>query len=734
MSFIRLLSRGPAHAEKGAAFAIPEAEGEDRQRLELLDSYEASGQGWFWATDAENKLSYLSDTVYRRYGWSKEDLLGQPLSGLFTTETGEREDRLQRPMAFLLGARNTISALPVHISHGGETLLWEIAGKALFDTAGEFQGYRGSARDITESRDRERNTERLAQHDDLTGLANRRRMDMSLSNILASYRNLKRSCAYVMLDLDRFKQVNDTYGHPVGDELLKQVAARIKKIVGNRGEVGRPGGDEFNIILPDADDRGLLGELSQRLIQMISQPYPINGSRLVIGVSIGIAIAPYDGIDREGLVKAADLALYAAKGGGRGQYRFYSSEMKEGAKRRRQIEEDLRGVLDTAQLAMHYQPIVSADTRQVECFEALMRWNHPERGWISPAEFIPVAEDIDMIKPLGEWALLQVCRDACAWPEDVGVAVNISALQFECDDFPSKVEEVLIETGLEPSRLELEITESVFLGGSERTQRKFEDIKKLGVRLALDDFGTGYSSLSYLRTAPFDKIKIDQSFVRGCTEPGNNNPAIMSAIVNLAQALEMQTVAEGVESKDELELVIARGASHIQGYIFSAPLSQKDMLERSANGPLTFEARGPARYRADRRSVFRRIGVVHEDCRYHAVMRNLSKTGALIEGLAEVPLGTKFVLDLGGGQLVIATVQRSVGTAQGVEFEIPLISDGADGLCTRHRVSPFDVETNQARALPNDLHQLLDEQSGARSAQRQFAEVRVRTPHELSGT
>lgn len=734
MSFIRLLSRGAAHAGKGAASAFPQAEGEDRQRLELLDSYEASGQGWFWATDAENKLSYLSATVYRRYGWSKEDLLGQPLSGLFTTETGEREDRLQRPMAFLLGARNTISALPVHISHGGETLLWEITGRALFDTVGEFQGYRGSARDITESRDRERNTERLAQHDDLTGLANRRRMDMSLSNILASYCNSKRSCAYVMLDLDRFKQVNDTYGHPVGDELLKQVAGRINKIVGNRGEVGRPGGDEFNIILPDADDRGVLGELSQRLIQMISQPYPINGSRLVIGVSIGIAIAPYDGIDREGLVKAADLALYAAKGGGRGQYRFYSSEMKEGAKRRRQIEEDLRGVLDTAQLAMHYQPIVSADTRQVECFEALMRWNHPERGWISPAEFIPVAEDIDMIKPLGEWALLQVCRDACAWPEDVGVAVNISALQFECDDFPSKVEEVLIETGLEPSRLELEITESVFLGGSERTQRKFEDIKKLGVRLALDDFGTGYSSLSYLRTAPFDKIKIDQSFVRGCTEPGNNNPAIMSAIVNLAQALEMQTVAEGVESKDELELVIERGASHIQGYIFSAALSQKDMLERSANGPLKFEARGPARYRADRRSVFRRIGVVHEDCRYHAVMRNLSKTGALIEGLAEVPLGTKFVLDLGGGQLVIATVQRSVGTAQGVEFEIPLISDGADGLCTRHRVSPFDVETDQASALPNDLHQLLDEQSGARSAPRQFAEVTVHTPHELSGT
>ena len=724
MSFIRLLSRGTSFADRdGPGFAVSRSGFDDRRRLELLDSYEASGQGWFWATDAENRLSYLSGTVYRRYGWSEQDLIGQPLGSLFATEAGEEENRSQRPLAFLLGARNTINALPVNVSHDGKVLLWEIAGKALFDAHGEFQGYRGSARDITESRDRQRNTERLAQHDDLTGLANRRRMDMSLANILASYRSSRRSCAYAMLDLDRFKQVNDTYGHPVGDELLKQVAARITKIVGNRGEVGRPGGDEFNIILPDVDDRGVLGELSQRLIQMISQPYPINGSRLVIGVSIGVAIAPYDGMEPDAVVKAADLALYAAKGEGRGQYRFYSSEMKEGAKRRRQIEEDLRGVLDTSQLAMHYQPIVSAGTREVACFEALMRWDHPERGIISPAEFIPVAEDIDMIKPLGEWALAQVCRDACGWPEEIGVAVNISALQFECDDFPTRVEEVLFDTGLEPSRLELEITESVFLGGSERTQRKFEEIKKLGVRLALDDFGTGYSSLSYLRTAPFDKIKIDQSFVRGCTEPGNNNPAIMSAIVNLAHALDMQTVAEGVESKDELELVIARGASHIQGYIFSAPLSQADILERSAMGPLAFDARGPARYRASRRSVFRRIGVIHEDCRYHAVMRNLSKTGALIEGLANVPLGTKFVLDLGGGQLVIATVQRTKGAAQGVEFEIPLISDGSDRLCTRHRASPLEMPP-EARTAAEGRDLAGDERSSS-STKRRFDEVEI---------
>ena len=697
-------------------------------RVTLLDTFEAAGLGWFWATDSENRLTYLTDTAFERYGWLKPKLIGRPLTDLFSIATDEDSVRKDRPLAFLLGARNTISVLPVRVAGGLDAMLWEISGKASFDEEGNFLGYRGSARDVTESRDRQRDSERMAQYDDLTGLANRRRMDMTLGNTLASYRNSKRSCALMMLDLDRFKPVNDTYGHPVGDELLRQVAARITKIVGSKGETGRFGGDEFQVILPDMDDRGQLGELAQRLIQMISQPYPINGSRLVIGVSIGVAVAPYDGFEADELVKAADLALYAAKGGGRAQYRFYSSEMKEGAKRRRQIEEDLRGVLDTDQLAMHYQPIVDAKTEEVACFESLIRWHHPERGRISPAEFIPVAEDIDMIKALGEWALEVACRDATAWPGDIGVAVNISALQFECDDFPAVVKQVLAETGLEPSRLVLEITESVFLGGSDRTQRKFEELKKIGVQLALDDFGTGYSSLSYLRTAPFNKIKIDQSFVRGCTEPGNNNPAIMSAIVNLADALDMNTVAEGVETKDELELVVGRGATHIQGYIYAPAMPQADILERAEKGNLTFEARGPARYRADRHTVFRRIGVIHEDQRYRAFVRNLSKTGAMIEGLEDVPVGTQFVVDMGGGQLTVATVRRSRGPIQGIEFESPLINDGADGLCTRHRVSPYELEAvgRNLSALPDDALSILFPRNEEGDTKRAFKEVEAR--------
>ena len=712
----------------------PIAASDAARRVELLDSFEAAGLGWFWATDAQGRLIYLSQNAALKLGWNDGEAIGKPLGDLFMTEQDDDPNRTERPLAFLLSARNSISQLNVRLAVAGQEVWWEIAGKPQFDEAQRFTGYRGSAKDITRSRESQRDAERLAQYDSLTGLSNRHRMTKRLSATLAAYRNSKRSCALLMLDLDRFKQVNDTLGHPAGDELLKQVAARLGRIVGDKGEIGRLGGDEFQIMLPDIDDRGALGELGQRLIQMISQPYSINGARAIIGTSVGIAIAPYDGLDTEELVKATDLALYAAKGGGRGQYRFYSSDLQDGAKHRRQVEEDLRDAITNSELSMHYQPLICAKTHTVQACEALMRWEHPERGSISPGVFIPVAEEIGIIKEMGDWALREVCRQAKEWPVDLRVAVNVSAIQFSHDDFAHVVKNALHYSGLSPDRLELEITESVFLGDADRSQRMFAELKDLGVRLALDDFGTGYSSLSYLRTAPFDKIKIDQSFVRGATEEGNNNAAILSAITGLAAALKMDTVAEGVEAEDELALVTERGATLIQGYIFSRAISHEELLERLEQGKLKYEPRGPAKYRADRKRVFRRIGLIHEDSRYKVVMRNLSKTGAMIEGLLDVPQGTDIVLDLGGGQLAVATVRRSKGSMQGVEFETQLISDGADGLCTRHRVSPYQIEAagRPLAALTQDAYSMMvAEQLG--SGRKKFVEVEVGNPKPGSG-
>ena len=712
----------------------PIAASDAARRVELLDSFEAAGLGWFWATDAQGRLIYLSQNAALKLGWNDGEAIGKPLGDLFMTEQDDDPNRTERPLAFLLSARNSISQLNVRLAVAGQEVWWEIAGKPQFDEAQRFTGYRGSAKDITRSRESQRDAERLAQYDSLTGLSNRHRMTKRLSATLAAYRNSKRSCALLMLDLDRFKQVNDTLGHPAGDELLKQVAARLGRIVGDKGEIGRLGGDEFQIMLPDIDDRGALGELGQRLIQMISQPYSINGARAIIGTSVGIAIAPYDGLDTEELVKATDLALYAAKGGGRGQYRFYSSDLQDGAKHRRQVEEDLRDAITNSELSMHYQPLICAKTHTVQACEALMRWEHPERGSISPGVFIPVAEEIGIIKEIGDWALREVCRQAKEWPVDLRVAVNVSAIQFSHDDFAHVVKNALHYSGLSPDRLELEITESVFLGDADRSQRMFAELKDLGVRLALDDFGTGYSSLSYLRTAPFDKIKIDQSFVRGATEEGNNNAAILSAITGLAAALKMDTVAEGVEAEDELALVTERGATLIQGHIFSRAISHEALLERLEQGKLKYEPRGPAKYRADRKRVFRRIGLIHEDSRYKVVMRNLSKTGAMIEGLLDVPQGTDIVLDLGGGQLAVATVRRSKGSMQGVEFETQLISDGADGLCTRHRVSPYQIEAagRPLAALTQDAYSMMvAEQLG--SGRKKFVEVEVGNPKPGSG-
>ncbi|KEO91650.1 diguanylate phosphodiesterase [Erythrobacter longus] len=659
----------------------------------LLAGLEAANLGWFWESDGTGHLTYLTDAAIVASGAETGDFLGACLTEVFATDDGAGGETTSRPLKFRLASRSPISRLNVKVvASGVKEMWWEISATPRLDDHGDFLGFYGTARDITRSLAHSRDSERAAQYDSLTGLANRFRMARQLEQTLKTFKQAKRSCAIMLLDLDRFKKVNDTLGHPAGDELLKQVAVRIKKMVGDMGEIGRLGGDEFQILLPDMDDRGDLAELSKRLVQMLSQPYSVDGARAIIGCSIGVAVAPYDGIDASDLVKAADLALYAAKDAGRGTYHFYSSQLSQSADFRQRIEDDLRDALARKELLIKYQPIVDAKTHKVASLEALLRWEHPERGQVSPAEFIPVAEELGIITEIGEWVLEQVCIQLQSCPDEVRAAINVSPIQFASDDFYSAVDRILAKTGVDPARVELEITESVFVGDLERTLKLFKQLKRRGLRLSLDDFGTGYSSLSYLRDAPFDKLKIDQSFVRGCTVENNNNGALVSAIVGMAKALKMETVAEGIETKDELAMVTGHGATHLQGYIFSSPISIEELLVRFENKELEFKPRGPEKYRAERRTEFRRIGLIHGDSRYDVFLRNISKTGARIEGLLHVPVGTEFVLDLGDGQLAVATVRRSQGFTQGIEFETQLISDGAKGLCTRHRVSPYQIE------------------------------------------
>src|SRR6185369_8455669 len=346
-----------------------------------------------------------------------------------------------------------------------------------------------------------------------------------------------------------------------------------ERVVESPGRVGRLGGDEFQVIIPGRSTRNALAHRAERIIMALAEPYQIDGNRVMIGASLGIAIAPDDGVTSEAIIRNADLALYAAKDGGRGRHHFYAPDLHTDAQERRQLEQDLRDALASGGLQLSYQPVVHTASEKIAGFEALLRWKHPTRGWLSPAKFVPIAEEAGIIAQIGEWALRTACADLARWPESVRVAVNVSPLQFANPALPAIVTSALASAGVAPERLELEITESVFLNDDEGTDAMFAAIKRLGVRLALDDFGTGYSSLGYLKKAPFDKIKIDQSFVRGACEKGSCNGAIIAAIVRLAEALGMETTAEGVETLDELDLVRSLGCSHVQGYIYDKPLS-----------------------------------------------------------------------------------------------------------------------------------------------------------------
>ena len=670
-----------------------------REALLLLQNYEESGRGWFWSTDTDGRLTYITDPVAQTMGRSATALLGTPFTDLFLAADSHGER--QRTLPFLLTRQSKFDVLPLRGAFEGDDRWWAISGRPQYDADGKFTGYRGSGTDITVQRRSAEDASRLALYDSLTGLANRFNISKKLDATLAAFAQQQRPCAIMLLDLDRFKQVNDTLGHPAGDALLKQVAERLLKIVGDREMVSRLGGDEFQIILPDVEDRGKLGDMAADIIASLSQPYSVDGSRCIIGASVGVAIAPFDGQSSDDLVRNADLALYAAKGNGRGRFAFYSSDLHRAAEDRRVLEEDLRDALARGEIALAYQPVVNTRTNMVTGVEALIRWMHRDRGAISPALFIPIAEEANLIWPLGEWVLRKACEDAASWPAAMRVAVNVSPIQFANPELPRIVAKALAASGLSPDRLELEITESVFLGDTAETNRMFNALKGLGVRLALDDFGTGYSSLAYLQSAPFDKIKIDQSFVRGATEKGSRNGAIIAAIVALAEALDMETTAEGIESLDQLELVRKLNVSHVQGYVYSKPVPSADLVRHGEEGTWTIRPSGPARQRSGRFSMFRKVTAIHDNHRYPVVIRNLSATGAFIEGILDVPIGTRFVIDFGEGQLVTATVRRSTKHQQGIEFEQTMVSDGNGGLCTRHRVSPYLIAaaTQQTSAL-----------------------------------
>jgi diguanylate cyclase (GGDEF)-like protein/PAS domain S-box-containing protein len=652
------MSRAAAHYQRDLR-----AQRSDR----LLQEYERSGRGWFWETDRHGCIAYISDTLARTLDLRADALIGRQITDIIRPGDRQQGDG-ERTVGFHLSARTGFTEIPVRAAMARDERWWSISGQPVFNDYGQFHGFRGSGTDLTEMRRSQAEVTRLAQYDSLTGLANRVQMMRSLEQAVAGVDGQPRDCTLMMLDLDRFKIVNDTLGHPAGDALLRQVSQRLQRVVGDKGLVGRQGGDEFKILLPGAPGKMMLDHLARAIITDVSLPYAIEGNAVVIGVSIGISFCPQDGVTAEALIRNADLALYAAKGDGRGVHRFYSPEMHADAEDRRQLEEDLRKALACDGLHLVYQPVVSSRTEQITGYEALLRWDHPVRGPISPAVFVPIAEDSGLIGPIGDWVLRTACRDAAQWREGVRVAVNVSPIQFANPALPSTVMNALAAAQLAPERLELEITESVFLTDDDGTDAMFARLKGIGVRLALDDFGTGYSSLGYLKKAPFDKIKIDQSFVRGAAIKGNRNSAIIKAIVSLAEALGMDTTAEGAETQDELALIRQLGCSHIQGYVYGRPQPAQDVLAVQQSGHGIVAPQGFQSSRPDRKTMLRTVIVRHEDQSYTGRIRNISSTGAHIEGLWNVPEGTLFAIEFSEQDSVNAIARWSQEDRMGVEF------------------------------------------------------------------
>ena len=629
---------------------------------EILSDYEQTGQGWFWETDRRGTITYVSATVGAVLGRDSAQLVGKPLTELFVLDAAEGE----RTLAFHLSARSSFQELAVRAATSGEERWWSITGRPVFDSFTNFVGFRGSGTDLTEKRRSQENASRLAHYDSLTGLANRFQMSQTLEKILAAPRIENRACAVFLLDLDRFKQVNDTLGHPAGDALLKQVSERLEWTVDKYGRVGRLGGDEFKVIVPGAHRHEDIAVLAERIIANLSEAYIIDGQRVVIGASIGIALSPADGVTSEALIRNADLALYAAKAAGRGKHCFYEPAMHSDLSDRQLLEDELRQAIERGQLWVAYQPIIRAAAEELCGFEALVRWSHPVRGPISPDKFIPLAEECGLISDIGQWVLKTALQEAAHWPDQVLIAVNLSPIQFNDPATVDMIAELLQETGVRAARLELEITEGVFLAEGDSTDDTFAKLKGLGVRLALDDFGTGYSSLGYLKKAPFDKIKIDQSFVRGAASTTNRNSAIIRAIVTLAETLGMDTTAEGVETHDDLHLIRELGVSQVQGYIFGRP-APADEARKLANS-VTVEADGYQCIREPRQRLMRRAIAQIDGEVTEIRLRNISSMGALVECPKPVLPGTVITIDIVGSGPVLGTVRWAQSGKFGVQF------------------------------------------------------------------
>ena len=544
----------------------------------LLREFEENEADWLWEVDTVRRLRAVSPRFAYALGHKQQEAEGRPLleliagkswqSGNFPPSLHELAERLKNKEHF--------SNLIVQVSIRGEERWWELSGTPTLDERGRFDGFRGVGSDVTEQRKSSEKIAYLARYDTLTSLPNRMQLNEALGEALHYAENWRGRCAFMMVDLDRFKAVNDSLGHQVGDKLLAQVSNRLQSLMSDNNLCGRLGGDEFAIVMREVNDTQSVAKLANRVIERLSEPYVVDNQTLYVGASIGSAVGPRDGCTVEELMRNADLALYRSKDEGGGEHFAFEPMLHAAAEERRRLEVSLRSALGNEELLLHYQPVVDAKEESIVSFEALVRWDSADHGFVSPGKFIPLAEDTRLIVPIGRWVLQKACEQARNWPEHIKVNVNVSPEQLLEPNFADDVVDVLASTALRPERLEIEVTESIFLRDATVARRALEQVMALGCSVALDDFGTGYSSLGYLRKLRFSTIKVDRMFVQGAAQGSAESLAIVRAVVAMAQSLDMTTTAEGVENSQEASIIRDLGCDKIQGFHFGRPMPSED--------------------------------------------------------------------------------------------------------------------------------------------------------------
>lgn len=552
----------------------------------LLRDFEEHASDVLWEVDAAGYFCHVSPRLSSLFGVAPEQLASAPALDLVAAIVDKDNDHQLTALRTRLDGMAPFSHQPLALTREGHTRWWSLTAKPLFDTSGRLTGWRGVAADVTDAQRANRQLTWLAHFDTLTGLANRYQFRSDLAELLRPDRGPARPFAVLCLDLDHFKTINDTLGHAIGDGVLQEVARRLLGRTRRSDTVARLGGDEFAVILRDVESQSEAGLLTQRLLEGLESPCDVQSTRILVRSSVGVALAPRDGSDIDALLNHADLALYAAKSAGRGEYRFFAPQMGAQTRRRLSIEHALRGASARRELSLVFQPIVNLADWRILGFEALLRWRHPDLGQVPPSEFIPVAEEAGLIDDIGEWVLTEACRQATGWRDDLTISVNVSPVQAMSEHLAETTLAVLGATGLPAGRLELEITESVFLRDVPTTVEVLRRLHAAGVRVALDDFGTGYSSLAYLRRFPFDTLKIDHTFVHELMER-HDAQAIVRMIVELARALHMRIVAEGVESTEQARALRQYGCDALQGTAVASPMAAADVAPYLAAWPST---------------------------------------------------------------------------------------------------------------------------------------------------